>query len=167
MWSVPNHFAVFTTRLLGSINPIERPFTPDKTRDLSTVWKRQGVDQITPDTRRLAKPKALMFFHMPLYVFSLVHIYRSDVVWNIVASARKVIPRPIPILRRESLMNALESSHLARGVYREVKVVANGHSHGTLVSHHDLRRLKLYLRHNRELSASKGHWMCFSSGGYV
>ena len=71
MWSVPNHFAVFTTRLLGSINPIERPFTPDKTRDLSTVWKRQGVDQITPDTRRLAKPKALMFFHMPLYVFSL------------------------------------------------------------------------------------------------
>ena len=45
-------------------------------------------------------------------------------------------------------MNALESNHLARGVYREVKVVTNGHSHGKLVSHHDLRRLKLHLRHS-------------------
>ena len=66
-----------TTRLSASIDPIERPFTPDGTKDLGSVWKRQGVDQITPDTRRLAKPNALMFFHIPLYEsFLLVYIYR-------------------------------------------------------------------------------------------
>ena len=48
----------------------------DWTKDLGSVWKRQGVDQITPDTRRLAKPNALMFFHIPLYASSLlVYIY--------------------------------------------------------------------------------------------
>jgi len=54
-------------RLSASIDSIERPFTPDGTKDLGSAWKRQGVDQITPDTRRLAKPNALMFFHIPLY----------------------------------------------------------------------------------------------------
>ena len=66
--------------LKGSIDPIERPFTPDGTKDLSGVWKRQGVDQVTPNTRRLAKPNAMMFFHIPLYVYSLPldHKYHSD-----------------------------------------------------------------------------------------
>ncbi|KAG8919269.1 hypothetical protein FRC01_001369, partial [Tulasnella sp. 417] len=42
------------------ISPIERPFTPDGANDLGTVWKpRQG-------DKRLAKPNALMFFHIPL-----------------------------------------------------------------------------------------------------
>jgi len=59
-------------RLSASIESIERPFTPDGTKDLGSVWKRQGVDQITPNTRRLAKPNALMFFHMPLYASFLL-----------------------------------------------------------------------------------------------
>jgi hypothetical protein len=50
----------------GSVKPIERPFTPDSGKDFGDIWKRQS--QITPDTRRLAKPNALMFFHIPLYV---------------------------------------------------------------------------------------------------
>jgi len=50
----------------GSINQIERPFTPDSGKDLGNIWaKRQ--DQLTPDIKRLAKPNALMFFHIPLY----------------------------------------------------------------------------------------------------
>jgi hypothetical protein len=60
----------------GSIDPIERPFTPDGTKDLSTVWKRQGLDQVTPNTRRLAKPNAIMFFHIPLSVHSLSLDYK-------------------------------------------------------------------------------------------
>ena len=68
-----------TTHLLGSINAIERPFTPDGTKDLSDIWKRQGVDQITPNTRRLAKPNAIMFFHMPLYASPpLAHVCHAD-----------------------------------------------------------------------------------------
>ena len=64
------------TRLSASIDSIERPFIPDGTKDIGSVWKRQGVDQITPDTRRLAKPNALMFFHMPLYApFLLAYTY--------------------------------------------------------------------------------------------
>lgn len=49
----------------GSIAAIERPFTPDGANDLGKVWPRQS-DQITPSTRKLAKPNALMFFHIPL-----------------------------------------------------------------------------------------------------
>lgn len=48
----------------ASIDPIERPFKPDTPDD---VWERQS-DQIAPTTRKLAKPNALMFFHIPLYV---------------------------------------------------------------------------------------------------
>ena len=47
----------------ASIEPIERPFRPDTSQD--DLWER---DQIAPTTRRLAKPNAIMFFHIPLYV---------------------------------------------------------------------------------------------------
>jgi len=49
----------------AKIQPIERPFTPDTGKDFGSVWKRQS-DQITPTTRKLAKPNAMMFFHIPL-----------------------------------------------------------------------------------------------------
>lgn len=52
----------------AKIQPIERPFTPDSGRDLGSIWTRQS-DQITPTTRKLAKPNAMMFFHIPLWVY--------------------------------------------------------------------------------------------------
>ena len=75
-------YAQLTKYSLGSIDPIERPFTPDGSKDLASVWKRQGVDQVTPDTKRFAKPNALMFFHIPLYALSpcLGHMYLSDIM---------------------------------------------------------------------------------------
>jgi len=64
------------TRLSASIDTIERLFTLDETNELNFFWKRQEVDQITPDTRRLARPNALMVFHMPLYaLFLLTYTY--------------------------------------------------------------------------------------------
>ena len=51
---------------IASISAIERPFTPDGSKDLGGVWSRQ--DQYTPETRKLAKPNAMMFFHIPLFV---------------------------------------------------------------------------------------------------
>ena len=49
------------------IPTIERPFVPDGAKDIDGIWSRQ--DQITPQ-QRLAKPNAMMFFHIPLCVLS-------------------------------------------------------------------------------------------------
>ena len=45
---------------------IERPFSPDGGSDFGHIWKRQSSDQIRPQSNKLAKPNALMFFHIPL-----------------------------------------------------------------------------------------------------
>ena len=183
--------ALLTIHVLGSINPIERPFTPDDTKDLVAVWKRQGVDQITPNTRRLAKPNAIMFFHMPLYAsfppplrlfVTLTHCSGLRILSQESYSKADVDPttgKPLDVgisdLERKgsangndgffdkALMSALESNHRARGVYREVKVVANGHSHGTsilfITTHVDS---KLHLHYSdRELPTSEGHLVVF------
>lgn len=57
-----------TQLFAASIDPIERPFTPDTAKDIGSIWERQGEGQVAPNARRLAKPNALMFFHIPLYV---------------------------------------------------------------------------------------------------
>ncbi|KAG7093566.1 hypothetical protein E1B28_007236 [Marasmius oreades] len=131
------------------IDPIERPFHPDGAKDLGNVWKRQ--DQITPDTRRLAKPNALMFFHIPLpEAYS-----RAD------RDPRTNSPLDIGIHGNEQqgsakgndgffekgLLKAMESDHVTSSTL-EVKAVANGHCHIT----ENCRRVK-------------GIWMCFGGGG--
>lgn len=61
-----------------AIKPIERPFTPDGADDLGKIWargQRAGVSRLprTPATdedglnnKMLAKPNAMMFFHIPI-----------------------------------------------------------------------------------------------------
>ena len=56
-------FTAFFQHVLDSINPIVRPFTPDGGKDFGDVWERQ---QHPPSVQKLAKPNALMFFHIPL-----------------------------------------------------------------------------------------------------
>jgi hypothetical protein len=58
----------------AKIQPIERPFTPDTAKDFGSIWTRQA-DQITPTTRKLAKPNAMMFFHIPLWVHTTPHSF--------------------------------------------------------------------------------------------
>ena len=48
---------------IAKISPIQRPFVPDGARDLGNIWKRQ--DDL-PSELRLAKPNAMVFFHIPL-----------------------------------------------------------------------------------------------------
>jgi hypothetical protein len=59
------------------IDSIERPFTPDSGKDFGGLWagERQAGNQIPPVTKRLAKPNALMFFHIPLCVLDLSFNY--------------------------------------------------------------------------------------------
>ena len=52
----------------SKIGAIERPFTPDGASDIGDIWKRQGVNQVAPSGKKLAKPNAMMFFHIPLCV---------------------------------------------------------------------------------------------------
>jgi hypothetical protein len=64
----------------SAIDPIERPFTPDGGKDLGKIWRkrRAGMRRMDLEERqaaaggnasggkKLAKPNAMMFFHIPL-----------------------------------------------------------------------------------------------------
>ncbi|KIJ20637.1 hypothetical protein PAXINDRAFT_165536 [Paxillus involutus ATCC 200175] len=135
----------------GSIDPIERPFSPDTADDFGDLWKRQS-DQIAPTTRKLAKPNALMFFHIPL----------QESYGTPDRDVRTGQPLDIGLhglegpgaakksdgMFEKGLLKALESEHRARGVIPEVKVVANGHCHIT----EDCKRIQ-------------DVWLCFGGGG--
>ncbi|TXT16081.1 hypothetical protein VHUM_00584 [Vanrija humicola] len=45
-----------------SIKPIERPFQPDGGKDIGKVWEKRRLERQT----LLARPNAMMFFHIPL-----------------------------------------------------------------------------------------------------
>jgi hypothetical protein len=148
-----------TLSVPASIDAIERPFTPDGTKDLGSGCRRRGVDQITPYTRRPAKQNAFAFFHIPLYAsFFLVDMCHQHLESRFFSqeSYFKVdidppTGRPLDVGTRDlegkgsakgnrgffekGLMTAIESDRFARGIYREVKAVANGQSHRTPVSH--------------------------------
>jgi hypothetical protein len=55
----------------SSISLIERPFTPDGAEDLGDIWRRSRLvpsrlPATARDEKRLAKPNAIMWFHIPL-----------------------------------------------------------------------------------------------------
>jgi len=69
----------------------------------------------------------------------------------------------------KGLMGALESNHRARGIYREVKVFANGHSHRKPTSYVTIHVGSNYIcvAVTENCRRAKGIWMCFGGGGYV
>ncbi|CAL1715541.1 unnamed protein product [Somion occarium] len=134
------------------ISAIERPFTPDGAKDFSDLWERQSSDQLTPTTRRLAKPNALMFFHIPLEeAYSAADVdTRTGKPLNV---GQHDIEGPGNAKRQagffhKGVLAAKTSDHRAGGDDREVKVIANGHCHLT----ENCKRVK-------------GVWMCFGGGG--
>ncbi|KAH0582874.1 putative inactive purple acid phosphatase 29 [Termitomyces sp. J132] len=133
------------------IKPIERPFRPDSTKDLGHVWNTRQ-EQIAPDTRRLAKPNALMFFHIPLQEAYAeadsdprthnaldVGIHGQESPGNAKGNAG---------FYKNGVLKAMESEHVGKGNALEVKVIGNGHCHIT----ENCRRVK-------------GVWNCFGGGG--
>jgi hypothetical protein len=50
----------------ASIQPIERPFQPDGTTDLGHIWRRSSPSRLPRAEKTLAKPNAMMWFHIPL-----------------------------------------------------------------------------------------------------
>ncbi|KAK0457796.1 Metallo-dependent phosphatase-like protein [Desarmillaria tabescens] len=136
----------------GSISPIERPFSPDTGKDFGDSWTKRQEDQVTPITTKLAKPNALMFFHIPL----------PESYTPADTDPRTGQPLDVGIHGEETAGNAkgtdgffekallasLESEHVSKGTEHEVKVVANGHCHLT----ENCRRVH-------------GIWLCFGGGG--
>ncbi|KAJ3540453.1 hypothetical protein NM688_g6225 [Phlebia brevispora] len=131
------------------INPIQRPFTPDSAKDLGGIWKRD--DQLTPQVK-LAKPNAMMFFHIPMQ-----EAYSKA---DIDSHSGALLDLGLRDLEghgnskrndgffHKGLLQAMESDHRGAGSQREVKVVANGHCHVT----ENCRRVH-------------GVWNCFGGGG--
>ncbi|KAF7982612.1 hypothetical protein HWV62_27650 [Athelia sp. TMB] len=135
----------------GAISPIERPFTPDGANDLGKIWPRQS-DQITPSSRKLAKPNALMFFHIPLQEAYWVADMNPNTGARLDVGLKGLEANSNAKKNdgffEKGLLKAKESDHLAGGNALEVKVVGNGHSHIT----ENCRRVK-------------GLWQCFGGGG--
>ncbi|KAG1878635.1 Metallo-dependent phosphatase-like protein [Suillus tomentosus] len=135
----------------SKIQAIQRPFTPDTGKDFGSIWNRQA-DQITPTTHKLAKPNAMMFFHIPLQesygtadrdprTGQVLDIGLHDLEGS--GAAKKSDG-----MFDKGLKKALESGHVASGDIPEVKVVANGHCHIT----EDCKRVN-------------DIWLCFGGGG--
>ncbi|KAF5362132.1 hypothetical protein D9756_002488 [Leucocoprinus leucothites] len=136
----------------ASISQIERPFHPDTAKDLGHNFQiRQGEDQLTPSNRRLAKPNALMFFHIPLpESYSPPDIDPQSKKSLDVGISGQEDPgnaKKNGGMFEKGILRAMESSHTANGHTLEVKAVANGHCHIT----ENCRRVK-------------GVWLCFGGG---
>ncbi|KAG8895808.1 hypothetical protein FRB99_000346 [Tulasnella sp. 403] len=127
----------------ASISPIERPFTPDGAKDLGQVWPANVKRDKT-----LAKPNAMMFFHIPLpESYSTPDISSSG---EVLSYGEKLEGTGSPSKNSGFFEKALQKSaeREGPGSPREVKVVANGHCHLT-----------------DECKRVGGVWLCFGGGG--
>ncbi|EGN95034.1 hypothetical protein SERLA73DRAFT_125374 [Serpula lacrymans var. lacrymans S7.3] len=136
---------------VSTIDAIERPFTPDTTNDFDGIWERQS-DQLTPETRKLAKPNAMVFFHIPLQE-SYSTPDRDTRTGQLLDYGLHGLEGPGAAKKSDGffekgLLTALESDHRASASIPEVKVVGNGHCHIT----EDCKRVK-------------DVWLCFGGGG--
>ncbi|TFY74616.1 hypothetical protein EWM64_g9396, partial [Hericium alpestre] len=134
----------------ASVPVMQRPFTPDTGKDFGDVWRRQASGQLTPEQGKIAKPNALMFFHMPLILW---HADLDPATGRLLDVGEHDLERSGAAktnggLFEKGLLKATESDHTASGSIPEVKVVGNGHCHVT----ENCRRVK-------------GVWLCFGGGG--
>jgi len=125
----------------ASISPVQRPFTPDGAKDLGRIWSRQD-----DGAKTLAKPNAMMFFHIPLpesYSPADVSPSGEELVYGEKLEGSGSSSKNGGFFEK-ALLKGPEGDNLA---VHEVKVVANGHCHLT----DTCRRVK-------------GVWLCFGGG---
>jgi len=128
-----------------AIKPIERPFTPDGVSDVGHIWSTSR--QVENETRTLAKPNAMVFFHIPLPEAyndpdpDTQEVSRFSVGQQLDG---KGSPLHNSGFFEDAILNVKESTVGPT----EVKVIANGHCHVT----DRCRRVH-------------GVWMCFGGGG--
>ncbi|KAL1696645.1 Metallo-dependent phosphatase-like protein [Schizophyllum commune] len=134
----------------AKIKQILRPFAPDDSKDFGDVWRRQ--DQVTPSQRRIAKPNALVFFHIPLPEtyndpdkdpFTGLPLDKGESGNELPGNSKESDG-----FFEKAILGSLESDHTGKGSALEVKAIGNGHCHLT----DNCRRVS-------------GVWMCFGGGG--
>jgi hypothetical protein len=109
---------------------IQHPWKPDGGKDLSAVWtKRGGKTRQATENRTLAKPNALMFYHIPIEeTYSTPDVdVKSGKPLNV---GEEMDPKGNPTKNGGMFENGLMKAHENELGGREVKVVANGHCHG-------------------------------------
>ncbi|CAK5267650.1 unnamed protein product, partial [Mycena citricolor] len=134
----------------AAVKPIQRPFHPDTGKDFGHVWARQGHDQVAPLAAKLAKPNAIMFFHMPLpETYNKADVGANGKPLDIGISGQEPNgnAKSNDGFFADGILKAMESDHVSSNL-QEVKVIGNGHSHVT----ENCRRVK-------------GVWFCFGGGG--
>lgn len=131
----------------ASVDAVERPFRPDGADDLGKIWKRR----LDGRQSMLAKPNAMMWFHIPLpeaydpadttndaaFADGKLELGSSDVPDDKGAS----------MLTNGGFFNAIEKVLEGEGGRTEIKVLSHGHVHNT----DRCRRVS-------------GVWMCFNGG---
>lgn len=152
----------------GLIDPIERPYRPKD----SSSWESRQSDQTTPgsSSQRVAKPNALMFFHMPMRE----SYYGADrdpaTNWPLDTGLKKTEPpgaaKGNDGMFEKGILGAKESDHVKDGAIPEVKVVGNGHCHCMWF----LRVLFDIPFTDRDAVTENcrrvsGVWLCFGGGG--
>ncbi|KAJ1306702.1 hypothetical protein OPQ81_007694 [Rhizoctonia solani] len=145
------------------IHAIERPFTPGGTRDLGKVWiRRDGKRRLDIEERqattggntggkKLAKPNAMMFFHIPLKISVVAADTNPETSQTLdVGTAEEYggSPKDAGFFSKAILAAPeVSSTSETKGAGTEVKVIANGHVHTA----DNCRRVM-------------GVWTCFSGG---
>ena len=110
---------------------IQRPWMPDGGKDLSAVWtKRGGKNRQATENRGIAKPNAMMFYHIPIEeTYSTADVdVKSGKPLNI---GQEMDKKGNPKKNGGMFENGLMKAHENELGGREVKIVANGHCHGT------------------------------------
>ncbi|KAF8325842.1 Metallo-dependent phosphatase-like protein [Cantharellus anzutake] len=129
------------------IDPIERPFTPDGGKDLGHIWNVALESRQNQSSKTLAKPNAMVFFHIPLpeAYYPADEDTKKPSRFNVGEELDGPgSPKHNSGFFEAGILRVTESE--AGG--REIKVIGNGHCHIT----DRCRRIS-------------GVWMCFGGGG--
>ncbi|WVQ75858.1 hypothetical protein IAR50_005491 [Cryptococcus sp. DSM 104548] len=158
-WSKPEYDYIKTSQIdwyrnvSSSIKPIQRPFTPDGASDLSGIWHRRSQPSRLPRAdQTLAKPNAMMWFHIPLpeaYSPADTTLDNGELDVGTQKDMEGNSPRNSGFFY--NAIKAETESEEGEGIWgtktAEVKVLSHGHCHLT----DRCRRVA-------------GIWMCFNGG---
>ncbi|ORX34309.1 Metallo-dependent phosphatase-like protein [Kockovaella imperatae] len=129
-----------------AIKPIERPFRPDGASDLGKIWRRRNTRQI----RTLAKPNAMMFFHIPLpeaYGPADISGYDGDELDVGDQLDGQGNSKQNSGFFHDAIKATYEAESEDGTPTAEIKVLSHGHCHNT-----------------DRCRRSEGIWMCFDGG---
>jgi len=118
----------------ASISPIERPFQPDGATDLGHIWRR-SPSRLPRVEKTLAKPNAMMWFHIPLpEAYDTPDTDSSEILQVGTHDDGKGASKTNSGFFYNGIKEAFEAVPGGDGMelpVSEVKVLGHGHTHNT------------------------------------